>query len=190
MKHLKVFRLVVLAGTALLALASSASATTLTSPAGTSYTGPIKAAAIEGGLYIYTNGQLSKTCNAELEWKVESHGPAVTAKGTVASFVLPECGSGLTLLKPGAIEIHTLKPEENTGAGTVTWTGAQITTTSLGDCTYELEKPYFANLTGSKLLTGKTAIIDFEARWRSLFCAPTEWKAYFRVSSPDYLDVD
>ncbi|HEU4738449.1 MAG TPA: hypothetical protein VFS54_05125 [Solirubrobacterales bacterium] len=195
MKNLKTFGFAIAVATALMVFAASASATTLTSPAGTTYTGAVKAESILEGLYVYINGKIEQTCDAEFEWKAESHGAAATVNGAVTAFSLSECGLKITLLKPGSSEVHTLS-EGSAGAGSLTWNGVEATMPILGlDCVYELEKPYVAIIKGSKNAGGKTSLVDFEAHWRYLkgspFCPKTmEWKSYFQVTSPDYLDVD
>jgi hypothetical protein len=193
MEYLKISGIVVATTMALMVFAVSASATVITSPAGTNYTGAVKAKSIEPRVYVHWPSSL-ETCDGEFEWKVESHGAAVTAKGPVSSFALSNCGSKITLLKSGSFEVH---PWEKGMNGKVTWTGPEITVEVWGayDCIYELQDPYIAELTGSKGLAGKTATVDFAATWirvgGNLFCPrATDWTAYFSVTSPDYLDVD
>lgn len=194
MKNLKTFGFAVAAVTAFMAFAAGASATTLTSPAGTTYTGAVQAESILENLHVYVGGQLVERCDSEFEWKAESHGAAATASGPVTAFSTSECSLDVTLLKPGSFEVHTMS-EANTGSGTVTWNGVEATMPIFGaDCVYVLEKPYVANLTGSKTVEGKTPIVDFETHWtlaKGLFCTKTTiWKSYFQVTGPDYLDVD
>ncbi|HEU5062879.1 MAG TPA: hypothetical protein VFT79_06970 [Solirubrobacterales bacterium] len=202
MKNLKILAFVAFAAAALMALAAGASATVITSPAGTAFTGAVKAESIEPRVYVHYGFTELETCDSEFEWKVESHGAAVTAKGAIASFSLSNCGSEMTLVKPGAFEVHTWGAE-GSGHGSVTWTGAEITIRRFSSmhCFYKIENPswdpehpYIANITGSKE-RNSTATLDVEIRWTlvqgSLLCPKqSAWTAYFTVTSPDYLDVD
>jgi hypothetical protein len=206
MSRLRTIGSVALVPVALLAIASSASATSLTSPAKTFYTGAVKAEnAVENA--VFHQGEETFTCKSlELEWQVESHGPSVTAKGPVTKFTLGTCSpTTVTVLKTGSLELHTGETE----AGVLTWTGGEITTLShslLGTthCIYsfgipgtEFESIDVGVLTSSRSFEGseKTAMIDIDtqipAKKTDLFC-PTElgMTAAYRVTSPDYLDVD
>jgi len=192
MKSFRRLAVVVPVVVAAMAFVPQASGTSLTSPAGTSYTGSVKAESIIQGLYVYSNGTLQETCDSEFDLKAESHGAAVTTLGSVTGFTTSECSLKITLLKPGSFEIHTFA-EGLAGSGTITWIGPEITVASSLDCKYKLEKAYVANLTGSNRYEGKTATVDFEAIWAptgGLFCFKTEWKSFYSVTSPDYLLVD
>lgn len=196
MKYLKISGLVALATAATMAFAGNASATVVTSPAGTAYTGAIKAESVNPQLHIHYGLSELDICESELEWKVESHGASATAVGPVTSFALFECDWEVTLLKPGQFEVHTTSKEAD-GYGDVTWTGVEITVELWGsfDCIYKLENPYMARVEGSKTQKGNTATFAFEAWWGqaggSPFCPKkTQWTSYFLISSPDYLDVD
>ena len=140
MKNLKTFGFAAAVATALMVFAAGASATTLTSPAGTTYTGAVKAESIVEGLYVRQRPAQTNS-DAEFEWKAESHGAAATVNGPVTAFSLSECSLKVTLLKPGSSEVHTMS-EANTGSGALTWSGVEATMPMLGlDCVYELKNP-------------------------------------------------
>lgn len=206
MSRLRTIGAVALVPLALLAVASSASATSLTSPAKTFYTGAVEAEmAVEQ--FVFHQKEETFACeSSELEWQVESHGASVTAKGPVTKFTLGECGSTtVTVLKTGSLELHAGEAE----AGVLTWTGGEFTTVSHSivgttHCIYsfgipgtEFESIDVGVLTSSRSFEGaeKTAVIDIDAqipaKQTDLFC-PTEigMTAAYRVTSPDYLDVD
>lgn len=71
------------------ALAVPASATVVTSPAGTQYSGEIKA---EAGVTTFSGSFVTIQCSkAIITWKVESQGSAITAGGKVSSFTYSGC---------------------------------------------------------------------------------------------------
>ena len=203
MKYLKILGPVALAVAGLMALAPSVSATNLTSPVGTNYTGVVKAESIFN-IRIH-NTLLEDECLSKFEWQPESHGSAVTLQGAVTSFSVFECvekesKSTISLLKRGSFEVHTFGAEKP-NSGKVTWTGARMTSvtdTAIMNiaCVYELEVPFTALLTGSGDLLGKTAKVDMEVLWKYvegnvLLCPKkTTWTAEYTITTPDFLNVD
>ncbi len=186
MNMLKVLKAALLGLLALAAFAGTASATVLTSPAGTAYTGT--KIAHSTGLSITWAGECKTSTWHET---VESHGAAATAVSKVNSLTFSECGYPVTVPKGGTIEVHGL----GNGNGTVTWSGAEIVVKSpIGDCTYTTKGTHMGTLTGSKN-TGGTAVFDVDAlvprTGGSLVCGATaEWRGTYVVQTPDYLDVD
>lgn len=201
MKYLKRSATAVLAAAALMTFAVGASATELTSPAGTAYKGAVKAET-EGEMVIHELW-IESRCKSRLEWETPQQGPGITAAGPVKSLSLFECSGNTTVvpLKFGTFEIHTWTGEAN-GSGTLTWLGAQITILThlpfLGtiDCVYGTA-PQNADvgvITGSSS-TGGTARIKLSATLIRLggsqTCPTTSnWTALYEVKAPDYLDVD
>lgn len=186
MLSLRVLRITLVGLAALMALAGTASATVLTSPAGTAYT----------GTKISHSAAVSLTWAGECKtsvWHetVESHGATATAVSKVNSLTFSECGYPVTVSKAGTTEVHSL----GNGNGTVTWSGAEIIVKSpVGDCTYATKNTHLGTLTGSKN-TGGTAVFDLNANvprtGGSFACAAYgEWKGTYVVQTPDYLDVD
>ena len=86
MKYAKMLGLLAVAAAALMAFAGVASATTLTSPSGTTYTSTIKATS-EGTTTLH-NSSLGIAVSCEestVEGKVEKHGSGVTVPATFRS---------------------------------------------------------------------------------------------------------
>lgn len=186
MLSLKVLKTALLGLVALAAFAGTASATVLTSPAGTAYTGT----RISHGtaLKMATAGECK---TSTLHEEIESHGAAATAVSKVTSLSFSECGYPVTVTKAGTMEVHSL----GNGNGTVTWSGAEIVLkTPVGDCLYTPNNTDMGTLTGSKN-TGGTAVFDLSARvprtGGNFLCGvQAEWNGTYVVQAPDYLGVD
>lgn len=209
MKYLKTLGLAVLAAAALTTFAVSASATTLTSPAGTTLgVGAKVKFAAESSLQ--THGEnFNITCGGfSFEGQLTQAGGAEeTVRFPIQSLNVGFCGGGHTLavLKTGSIEIHT-DSESADGNGTVTWSGGEIFAglhrTILGfpitvNCVYYSENTLLGTLTGSKNREGKTATLDYTGAVLPMregapaFCGESfTWTGSSTVESPDYLDVD
>lgn len=196
MNYLKVFGLIASALAALLAFAGGASATTLTSPAGTVYTGTVKVVS-EGEITI-ENPVGKFPCLWSQEGKVDQHGSTATARVPIASTVLTFCTNATfpTIVSQGALEIHT-DAETADGNGRVTLVGFGVTVNRLGIiCTYETGAGVdIGTLTGSKT-TGSNATIEVAGAaipktGGGLLCGETAtMSGSFSVASPSYLDVD
>lgn len=214
MRTLNILGLAVLATAAMAVCTGSASATTLTSPAGTTLKAgtELKASAAEPFQLHTVLG--TRTCdNSKWAGKVTSEGGAsLTAEVELTSLTLDLCTSNFTfmVLKPGRLVIHTDSASAD-GNGIVTWSNASFTTvahTIVGDyhCKYHLETAV-GTLTGSKNLGGKTATLTLQ----SVELVPDEeypWWYYcteeheneeitgpvltgsYTIETPDYLDVD
>ncbi|HEX6602163.1 MAG TPA: hypothetical protein VF030_05925 [Solirubrobacterales bacterium] len=176
---------------ALMAFAGTASATTLTSPAGTAYTGTIKLAAENGHIKILWPLNLNIQCASTIEGAVESHGGGNPAVVDISSLTFSGCtnGYGLAVLADGVLEIH--------GNHVVTSSGTKLTlTTPLGfNCIYETTATEIAGLTDSSQTAGN-ATLDIYAKalprtGHSAFCgASAEVNGNYRMSTPAYLEVD
>lgn len=199
MKHLRTLSLIGLVMGALLSTGGSASATILTSPSGTTYTGKFVAeSTTEVQIHRqWFGGMFNVTCpRARLEGQVENHGVAITATIRITSTQFIECWTpfqGVTetfLLKPGLLEIHTGNEGTN---GTVTYTGTtfELTTkTSYPEhCVYDLSNSDIGSITGSKA-TGGTATFDLRASLTSLACGPAELTGSYKITTPDNFNVD
>ena len=200
MKCVKMLGLVAVAAAALTAFAGSASATILTSPAGTTYTGTLKLAS-EGEITLdHENGFPSYSCSWSLEGKMESHGAAATATSKPSTILLTGCttANSISVLNRGTLEFHTDSEAAN-GNGTITWVGFQLTITysALGvSCLYNTGAGItLGTLTGSKT-TGSSATVDLNSvklprTGDSIFCgAAATMTGSFKVITPSYLDVD
>lgn len=198
MRFLINIRAVALSAALLMAASGTASATTLTSPAGTAYTGAVKAESQGNHLAIDTPSGSFPCSKSNLEWNVESHGAAVTAKGAVSSFTAEECGTTkVTVVDPGAFELHTHSSDE---FDWITWVDFEltiVTPSAFGsiDCTYGYNLLTLGAITSSKA-TGQTARFKVESTLipllsENVLCSKTiRLTADYRITSPDYLDVD
>jgi hypothetical protein len=194
MKYVKILGPLAVAATALMAFASTASATTLTSPKGTTYTGEFHATA--GALTLH--GVKTLTCESStMSGKVETHGSSSTVEGTINTLTLSECGTDdATIELKGKLIAHT--SPNNVTEGTVTSDGATILfhVTSLGiTCGYKTEETDLGTLTTSAA-SGETAVLMIDAaaiprHSGSFFCgSSSEWTGQYSVTTPMELWVD
>jgi hypothetical protein len=191
MKYVKTLGL---AAIALLAFTGTASATYLTSPAGSTYTGPIT---LEGSATSFEHPSefptfFPVTCkSSKIEGMVEQHGASVTASGKVSKFSFSECSDSVTVLQPGSLEIHKTSV---TGNGTVTSSGAEIRLhTSEGPvCTVKTSSTDIGFLIGSNLIGGK-ATMDIGASslpMTGVLCPSLgRWTGDYTVTTPSTLEV-
>jgi len=196
MKCIKTLGLVAVTAIAAMAIAAPASATELTSPKGTTYTGNI---AIENeGEIIFDNGAASYACSGSTgEGKVEEQGSTVTAKGKIAKWTLTGCNMETVVIKLGTVEIHTQEGSSN-GNGTVTVSGTEVTT--LGNsglhCVYTTNGTSLGVLTGSNNTGGKAKLdlsgtVPRTAGKSGAFCGTSSViTGAYTVTSPSYLEVD
>jgi phage baseplate assembly protein gpV len=186
MNHLKTFSAALLTAVALLTLAGSASATTLTSPAGTTYTGAFH---VESGTIEFHGPFTTIVCKkSTFAGKVENHGAGITAGGKLSSFTLSECNYPMTTLKAGSIEIHST----GSGNGTLTWSGGEITwESSIANCILTTAGTDLGTLTG-----GSPAKLDINSAGiprtgHSFFCGQSStWTGSFTFTTPSTLLVD
>jgi hypothetical protein len=191
MNRLKMLGLGIAAATFLLAFAGTAAATSLTSPAGTIYTGTIKAES-EGPTSLHGTFATVTCGKSVVEGKVEQHGSAITAEGKVSSLTFSECNYPVTVKKSGTLVVHSL---EN-GLGTLTSTGAEIVIhTSVGECVFTTSGTPIGTLTDSSI-TGGNATLDIGSvsiprTGGTMPCGIRgNWTGSYRVSSPSALYLD
>ena len=186
MKYAKMLGLLAVAVTALMAFAGVASATTLTSPAGTTYTSTIKATSTESSL---DGAFVTVTCaHSAVEGKVESHGAASTAGGKISSLTFSSCNYPTTVKKAGSLEIHGL----GGGNGTLTSTGAEIEiATSVGTCIFTTSATDVGTLTGGTTAKLDIASAKIPRTGGNFLCGSTgTWTGSYTVNTPDTLLVD
>lgn len=188
-RYVVLLRLSVLAGFLLLALSSTAEATPLTSPAGTSFTSTIKAVS-EGSISLH-NAVGTISCNSTIEGKVESHS-ATKASGKVTSLTFGACGEGTAHVhKPGSLDLHV----NSSGTGTLTSTGAEVELTMFGvECVYTTSNTDLGTLTDSSLTSGN-ATVDIESILTrtagSFFCgSAANLEGSYKVTTPSSLYLD
>jgi hypothetical protein len=195
MKYAKMLGLLAVAAAALMAFAGTASATILTSPSGTTYTGTIKATA--GTTELHGPFTTVKCTGSTVEGKVASHGASVTTSGTISTLDFTGCNFPVTVLKAGSLEVHTTykegkQEEKANGNGTLTSSGAEITiATSIANCLFTTSSTDVGTLTG-----GTTAKLDINSAGiprtgHSVFCGSSgTWTGSYTVVTPDTLLVD
>jgi hypothetical protein len=201
MKYIKMLGLLAVAAAALMAFAGTASATTLTSPAETTYTNSIAATAGETTLH----GVATITClKSSVEGPVEAHGSEVTTRGSINSLKFETCGTdhvtvltnGTGAFGTGTLEIHTQEKKPNKN-GTLTSNGTRITIqiTALGiSCVFETQNTHIGTVTG-----GTPAVLHIESAPiprvdgdSGPFCTsePGIWTGSYTVKTPSTLLVD
>jgi hypothetical protein len=192
MKYAKMLGLLAVAAAALMAFAATASATTLTSPSGTTYTGEVHAES-EGITTLH--GAATIECEVStVSGKVEAHGEGITASGKISTLTFEKCNHHVTVLKKGELIVHTDK-ETVDGNGTLTSNGAEITIqiTGLVSCIFTTSNTDIGTLTGSDT---KHATLDIDSvaiprTGHSIFCGSSgEWTGSYTVTKPSTLTVD
>jgi hypothetical protein len=196
MKYVKMLGLLAVAAAALMAFAGSASATTVTSPEGTLYTGKITAVSHNGHVRLVGPLGIDVQCASHVEGTVESHGAGVTAKGSIGNLSFTACTNGytVTVLSKGSLEVHKVT---GTNTGTLTSTGTEVTVhTPLGfSCIYKTNSTHIGTLTDSKA-TGGHATLDINAvsiprTGDSSLCGATgQWSGSYTVTTPSTLILD
>jgi len=170
--------------------AAPASATYVTSPTGTTFTGEVKAEA-EGHVTLHTPiGAIA--CASKVEANVETHGVEKAASGPVAGLLFTSCTEGwhATVVAKGSLEVHSTSGYN----GTVTSNGTEVSTTIGGiTCVYKTTSTDIGTLTG-----GSPATLDIAAKIpvvagkSSIFCGTTgtTWTGSYKVTGPSALYVD
>lgn len=143
MNYLKMLGLVACITGALTIFAVPASATTLTSPAGTTYTGAIKATS--GVIELHGSFITVKCESSSFEGNVSQHGSGVTVKIPLSFLRLFPCNFPLTVLSYGNIEWHGT----GNGNATVTWNAFELTVeTSIANCIFSGNSVDLGTFTG------------------------------------------
>ncbi len=200
MRYLKMFGLLAVAGAALMAFAASASATTITSPTGTSYTGTIEAENENGHVKLVGPLNINIQCNSFVKGEVEKHSEEVggvtqPASGPIEELTFTGCTNGYTAKvinnNFGSLKINS--------AGALTSFNTEVTvTTPLGfNCIYRTAAAGTAigTVTDSHD-TGGAATLDINAApiprtGHSAFCGSSgEWNGNYVATNPSTLYVD
>jgi hypothetical protein len=191
MKYLRM--LVFLAVTAAVPLlgAATATATTLTAPAGTVYTGTIQTSS-EGYLTMH-NAVGTISCQVSGEGKVEQHGAGITASGKRSTLHITGCTNGAVhpITTAGVLEIHNL----GNNRGTVTSNGARVTVTMFGfECGYSTTNTDIGELTGASTPTGHATLhvkASIPRTHGSFFCGSSgNLTGAYRITTPTGLTID
>jgi hypothetical protein len=196
MKYAKTIGLATVALAALLVMSSTASATILTSPSGTTYTSTIKAEA--AGTVSITSifggfGSIECTESA-FEGKVETHGTGVTVGGKITHLTFGGCMGGepttaTSTSGAGSLQIHSVSP---TGNGTVTWFNSKLVVdnTVFGRCSFTTASTgtHIGTLTGSSN-TSVGALLHIDDAKLGSPCGTGTWEAKYKIVTPSFLDV-
>jgi hypothetical protein len=188
MKSLKILGLTAAISAALMAFAGSAAATTVTTTTGGAAATPTIHLVNEGGHVVFANSIANIECNSTFQGNVASHGAGVTAKVSLTSFSLTGCTNEwhYTTTAPGTLEFHWTSGHN----GTVTWTGAKVTSTRFGvTCNYETKNTSIGTITG-----GNPATIDIQgsipiAAGSSFLCGSgnSKWEGRYVATSALYI---
>jgi hypothetical protein len=192
MKYAKMLGLLAVAAAALMAFAGTASATQLTAPSGTVYTGTIKAAS-EGTTSLHGPFTTVSCTASTVEGSVAKHGAGVTVSGSISKLTFTGCNFPVTVLKAGSLEVHNIA---GTNDGTLTSSGAEITiTTSIAACLFTTSNTDIGRLTKAPSNTGH-ATLDINSAGiprtgHSVFCGSSgTWTGSYKVETPTGLLVD
>jgi hypothetical protein len=210
MRNLKMLGLLAIAGAALMAFVGTASATTLTSPTGTSYTGIVTAES-HGTTSLHGAFVTVSCAKSHVEGKIEKHGVGVTVSGKISTLSFTECNFPVTVVKPGSLEVHAINTTPSGSnptihtcttaycTGTLTSTGAEIKIhTSIGECIFTTSNTDIGEITPTND-TGGHATFDIGTHGTgviprtggSFFCGSTgQWTGSYTVTTPSTLWID
>lgn len=192
MKYAKMLGVAAMALAALMAFAGTASATRVTAPANTLFTGTIKATSTNTELHnSFTFGTI-KCGHSEVEGTVTSHGSGVTAVGSISKLTFTSCTGGeptSPVTKRGTLEVHYTSGTN----GTATSNGAEVIIhkTLVGTCVFTTSNTDIGTVTG-----GKPASLDINSSTinqtgSNPFCPATAtWTGNYTVTSPAELLLD
>lgn len=194
MKYVKMFGLLVIAASALMATEGIASATTLTSPTGTVYTGTITAGS-EGSTSIH-GSFVTVTCKkSHVQSKVEQHGVGVTAAGNNSILSFAECNFPVKVLKGGSLEWHIINCNANDECtATITLKNAEITIeTSIANCLFTASSADITltptHDTGGRPIWHTNS--ELPRTGHSIFCGSSgTWTGTYGVTTPATLWVN
>jgi sporulation protein YlmC with PRC-barrel domain len=164
----------------------SGSASPLTSPAGTAYTGTIKAKSSNSKL---DGSFVTVECSeSTAEGKVGYHTPT-SVIGGISSLAFGGCNYAVTVLKRGLLSLST-------SSGAVTSTGAEISiATSVGTCVFATSGTSIGTLTDTTITKGE-AVLDINSAkiprtGGSFLCGSFgTWTGNYEVTTPSVLYLD
>jgi hypothetical protein len=195
MNRTKIVWSLAIIGSSLMALVATASATTVTAPAGTPFTGTYQAAS-EGHVKFHNPVALIE-CGSAVDGHLSSHGAAVTASGPITSLSFTGCTGGwtYTVNSPGTLEVHRIAGTSN---ATLTSSGTTLTAFhhTLGfNCRYVTNNTTIGTITSAPSNTGH-ATLDVSAQIPfhngSPFCGSgtTAWTGLYKFTTPTGLTFD
>lgn len=197
MKYMKMLGLLVFAAAALTVLTGTASATTLTSPAGTAL-GVGTEIKAESGATAF-DAIVNSTCqNSTFEGKVTNVGggtPTQNVSGEISKLTFSECGTTtVTVLNEGgAFDLERI----GGGKGTLRWSGLEMTwlTHSLlfgtMHCIYVFQGAHVGTFTGGSPAQHSTNSAPIPIGEEGGFCGATmEWTGVYTFTQPNPLLID
>lgn len=192
MKHPKHLGLFMVMGAVLMTFAATASATRVTSPANTLYTGTIKATSTNTELHSSSTFGTIKCSHSEAEGNVSSHGSGVAATGPLTKLTFTSCTNGeptSPVTVRGTLEAHWTAGSN----GVLTSNNAEVTIhkTLVGTCTFTTTNTNIGTITGgtpAKLDIGSSTIMQ---TGKNPFCPGSAiWTGSYTVTSPGTLLLD
>jgi hypothetical protein len=188
MKYAKILGLLAIAAAALMAFAATASATEVTSPAGTVYTGTI-VSENENGHVILHNPISKIECASNVTGTVSTHGAGVTAGGPITALSFTGCTNNwhVTVVSGGSLEIHA----SGGGNGTLTSSGATVEATRFGvTCRYATNNTDIGTVTAGEHATlDISAAIPFHSGSPLCGSGATAWTGSYKITSPTNLSI-
>ena len=183
--------------------AVTASATTLTSPEGTTLkVGTTITAEAEGTLTWHALPGDFKCTESKISGQTSNTGgPNERVKALVETFTTGGCNGTAVVIKKGTLEFRG-KAGSTNGDGTVIWSGTELTTEFLSEvgnthCIFTTSETVIGTLTGSKT-TGGNATLDLEGELNrsggrsGLFCGgpKVKWTGSYKLTAPSSLNID
>jgi len=193
MKYLKTLAVAAVAAAALMAFAGSASATGITVTTGDGTTHTVTGTAVfTAGLEAGTEAILKSSFIGEVKCKestvvgeITKAGSATeTVSGPITTLTFTACNGTVTVLKKGALELHTEKSEAN-GNGTLTSNGAEVTVELAGlHCIFSTSNTDVGTVTGAHvgnvIFLAKSAAIPRTGGRSGAFCGSSAtWNATY-----------
>jgi hypothetical protein len=201
MKYVKMLGLTAIAGATLMMLvgAGTASATTVTCPAGTACPAGVSITATSEGKVVLDAPFATIECMSTAEGHTTNttETPGVSAgvnDGPITRLEWTNCGSDtVNTLATGSLTVESA----GSSNGTVKSTGAKVTIVHLGfHCIYETNATNLGTVTGTST-TGANATLDIKATIprtggnSGAFCGSSApFTGSYEVTSPTFLDFD
>ena len=182
MKYVKMLGLLAVAAAALMAFAGTASATNLTSPEGTTYTGEITATSSNSEL---DGAFVTVKCHSHIQGHVTSHG-GTYVHGHIDVLQFTGCNYTTTVTNAGSITIH------KTSGNVVTSTGAEVSiATSVGTCVFTTNGTSVGSLTEGTNASLDIASAKIPRTGGNFLCGSSgTWTGSYDLVTPNNLWVD
>lgn len=186
MSNLKTIRTAAILAAVLMAWVGTASATTVTSPAGMTYTSTLSATST---YTVFHGAFISFSCtHSQFAGKVESHGASSTVKSNLSSWTFSGCNYDVTVKLRGSLEIHATAG----GNGTLTSSGTELLVhTSVGECIFTTSGTHIGTVTGGTPANVDLGSSAIPRTGGSFFCGSSmEWTGNYTFTTPSTLLLD